>query len=89
MPPDLTGSRSPFVLVSDTTLFTSTTSRVLDSVYFRSHFRVRSVPNGENAGSSLKSKPLLFSETGKTARRARINQKIYFILENGGILIMY
>ncbi|XP_076458587.1 LOW QUALITY PROTEIN: extracellular matrix organizing protein FRAS1-like [Babylonia areolata] len=43
VPPDVTGATPPFVQVSDSTLFTSTSSRVLDSVYFRSHFRVRCV----------------------------------------------
>lgn len=43
VPPDASGSRSPFILVSDNTLFTSTTERVLDSVYFRSYFRVSAV----------------------------------------------
>lgn len=62
MPPDADGSRSPFVMVSDTTLFTSTTHMVLDSIYFRPYFRVRCVAqplhaNG-NPGVPLKSKPV-------------------------------
>ncbi|ESO99609.1 hypothetical protein LOTGIDRAFT_173674 [Lottia gigantea] len=66
MPTDEKGSRPPFVTISDNTLFTSTNTMVLDSIYFRPRFNIRCVAqpvhdNG-NPGIPLKSKPVVIGQ---------------------------
>lgn len=69
MPTDKqSGSKPPFVMVTDSTLFTSVDNMVLDSIYFRPSFRVRCITqplnkNG-NPGIPSKSQEIVISQKG-------------------------
>ncbi|KAK3090989.1 hypothetical protein FSP39_016284, partial [Pinctada imbricata] len=67
MPTAGSGTRTPFVMVTDNTIFTSVDKMVLDSIYFRPFFRVRCTAqplhaNG-NPGIPLRSKDAKISNT--------------------------
>ncbi|XP_069123568.1 extracellular matrix organizing protein FRAS1-like [Argopecten irradians] len=55
---DQLGSKPPFVMVTDSTLFTSVNKIVLDSIYFRPTFRVRCItqPRHANGNPGISSK---------------------------------
>lgn len=65
MPTPDEGSRSPFVPVTDNTVFTSVESQVLDSIYFRPSFHVRCVAQplhrNSNPGVPTKSEGVVIS----------------------------
>ena len=62
-----------FYPLTDSTIFANSSTFVLDSMYFSSHFRVRCViqlvKNGEKIGTPVKSKPILISFSSHICNR--------------------